>query len=356
MTNIEICEQAKKKIDAGPWNYLVGGAEDELSLRRNRKIFQKWNFVPHVLRDVKTLDLTTTFLKTKLRLPIIAAPIGGLTQFHEQGEYEWARGLSGSDIAGAVSGVARVEFEKIILETKSPLYHQLYFFGDDSWVKDQLQRAQACGYQAIVVTVDTPYYSLRERDLRANYDARAAGWRTAPEPPDRSRNPTLDWRKLDKIRGYTKLPLIIKGISAPADVKQAAKEKVAGVWISNHGGRCSDNSLSTLESLVRLRPILRKSSLEVVFDGGVRRGSQVLTALLLGADVVALGRLSLYGLIWDGAQGMKKVFDNLEVELRCAMGLLGLTHLQFKGKAMDQYIVENPAAMVLETLWDRVEE
>ena len=111
MTNIEICEQAKKKLDIRAWNYLVGGAEDELSLRRNRKIFQKWNFVPHVLRDVSGLDLTTTFLKTKLRLPIIASPIGGLTQFHGQGDYEWARGLSASEIVGTVSGVARVEFE-----------------------------------------------------------------------------------------------------------------------------------------------------------------------------------------------------------------------------------------------------
>jgi isopentenyl diphosphate isomerase/L-lactate dehydrogenase-like FMN-dependent dehydrogenase len=355
MTNIEICEHAKKKIDTGAWNYLVGGAEDELSLRRNRKIFQKWNFVPHVLRDVNALDLTTTFLRTELRLPIIAAPVGGLTQFHAQGEYEWARGLSASDIAGTVSGVARVEFEKIILETKSPLYYQLYFFGDDHWVEDQLKRAEACGYQAVVVTVDTPYYSRRERDLRADYDARTAGWRTAAQPPDSSRNPTLDWRKLEKIRGYTKLPLIIKGISAPADVKQAGKEKIDGVWISNHGGRCTDNSLSALESLVRLRPLLKNSSLEVIYDGGVRRGSEVLTALLLGADVVALGRLPVYGLIWDGAEGMKEVFENLEAELRCAMGLLGLTRLQFKGKGMDQYIVENPAAVVLDTVWDQVE-
>ena len=336
MTNIGICQQAKKKIDTGAWNYLVGGAEDELSLRRNRKIFQKWNFVPHVLRDVAALDLTTTFLKTKLRLPINAAPIGGLTQFHGQGDYEWARGLSASDIAGTVSGVARVEFEKIILETKSPLYYQLYFFGDDHWVRDQLKRAQACGYQAVVVTVDTPYCSLRERDLRANYDANGAGWRTATQPPDRSRNSTLDWRELEKIRGYTNLPLIIKGITAPADVKQAGKEKIDAIWISNHGGRCTDNSLSALESLVRLRPVLKKSSLEVIFDGGVRRGSEVLMALLLGVDVVALGRLPVYGLIWDGAQGMKKVFENLEVELRCAMGLLGLTRLQFKGNGMDQ--------------------
>ena len=311
--------------------------------------------MPHVLRDVSALDLTTTFLKTKLRLPIIAAPIGGLTQFHAQGEYEWARGLSASEIAGTVSGVARVEFEKIVSESKCPLYYQLYFFGDDHWVKDQLQRAQACGYQAVVVTVDTPYYSLRERDLRANYDARTAGWRTAAEPPDRSRNPTLDWRKLEKIRGYTKLPLIIKGISAPADVKQAGTEKIDGVWISNHGGRCIDNSLSTLESLVRLRPLLKKSSLDVIFDGGVRRGSEILTALLSGADVVALGRLPLYGLIWDGAPGMKRVFENLEAELRCAMGLLGLTRLRFKGKSMDQYIAENPAAVILDTLWDQAE-
>jgi isopentenyl diphosphate isomerase/L-lactate dehydrogenase-like FMN-dependent dehydrogenase len=97
------------------------------------------------------------------------------------------------------------------------------------------------------------------------------------------------------MRGYTKLPLIIKGISAPADLRQAGKEKIDGVWISNHGGRCTDNSLSALESLARLRPALKKSSLEVIFDGGVRRGSEVLTALLLGADVVALGRLRVSG-------------------------------------------------------------
>ena len=355
MINVQICSEAKHKMDKGAWNYLIGGSESELGLRRNRHAFQKWAFLPQVLQDVSKIDLSTSFLNIPLRLPVIAAPIGGLTQFHKRGDLEWASGLSLAQVVGVTSGVARVEFEKIIKETSSPLFYQHYFFGDDVWVKDQLQLAESCGYQAILVTVDTAYYGNRERDILGNYDPRYAGWRTAPQPPDRSRNTKLDWLELEKLRTYTELPLIIKGIVSPKDVKRAIEMQVDALWISNHGGRQLDNTTSTLDSLVRVASLCDESSMSLIFDGGIRRGSDVLLALLLGADIVAVGRLPIYGLILDGAQGIKKVFDNLVEELTSTMGLVGLTQINFAQDDTNSRI-ERLDTHILDTVWDKLEE
>jgi len=354
MINIEYALAAKKLLEPGIWNYLVGGSEDELALRRNRNAFQDWAFIPRVLIDVSQLNLTKTIFNIPLKIPVIGSPIGGLTKMHEKGDSEWARGIAQAEIVGAVSGVARIKPQEIIKGSNANLLFQLYFYGNYDWVKEQVQMAEKCGYQAIILTVDTPYYGLRERDILGKFDPRQVGWSSAPPPPDRSCNVRLNWASVKRIQTFTSLPFIIKGIVNPEDVQIAAEHGVAAIWLSNHGGRQLDYSLPTLEVLTRIAPTCRKYSLPIVFDGGIRRGSDVLLALLLGADVVAVGRLPIYGLAVDGANGMKTVFENLENELRTAMGLVGLTSLSFNYNDLQDRLVRRDDSP-LSTRWDEIE-
>lgn len=327
MINRQIAEQAKLNLDSGPWSYLVGGAENELALRRNRHAFQRWSFVPQGLHDLSKIDSSTQLFNKKLDVPIIAAPIGGITQFHKEGDFAWVKGLAKSNITGVVSGVTRVEFENLLKEVDSSFFFQLYFFGDDQWVEKKLKMAEACGYQAIVVTIDTKCFGQRERDIIGNYDSRKAGWRTTPEPPNRDRNLKLTVKELQKMRGYTKLPFIVKGVFSLEDVHMCLDMGVDAIWISNHGGRQLDYVSSGLSALVELAPVCHSKSIPVIYDGGIRRGSEALMAYLLGADVVAVGRLPIYGLIVDGENGVKQVMDNLKQEFLNTMGQIGLLHL-----------------------------
>ena len=352
--NYQLGVEAKQKLDPAVWNYLVGGAEDEIALQRNRLAFQKWSLLPRVLTDVSALDLRSQLLGIPMQLPVIAAPIGGLTKFHEEGDSEWAKGLAAAGVIGTVSGVARIKPEEIIQTSQATLLYQLYYFGDDEWVGNQLRTAEAVGYKAIVVTVDTAYYTQRERDILAHYDARHAGWRSAPNPPDRLRNRRLDWNALKFIQSCTRLPVILKGACFPADVERAFDCGIQAIWVSNHGGRQLDNTLSSLEALVPLVPVCKAANIPLIVDGGIRRGSHVLLALLLGATAVSVGRLPVYGLAAQGAAGVKQVFENLETELRTAMGLMGITNLEFDESLMRERLIQsNPP--YLPTKWDVLE-
>jgi isopentenyl diphosphate isomerase/L-lactate dehydrogenase-like FMN-dependent dehydrogenase len=354
MINIEIARKAKEKLEAGPWAYLSGGADDEIALRRNRQAFQSWAFQPEALHDVSAIDTTAKLFGIDMPLPVIGAPIGGLTLFHERGDLEMAKGLGLAKMAGTISGVARVEIEKIMKEASAPQLFQLYFFGDDTWVKDQVQKAESLGCKAIVVTVDTKYFGQRERDLLLNFDARQHGWRSAPLPPDRERNPKLNLKELEKIKKYTKLPFVIKGITSAHDVKEAIKLGVDAVWISNHGGRQLDHVSSSLESLVDAATICEKKNVKVIFDGGIRRGSEVLIAWLLGADYVALGRLLVYGLAYKGAEGLQEAVANLQTELKNAMGLIGIGSLEID-KASRRKKLQKLQPNFFRTQWDELE-
>jgi len=274
---------------------------------------------------------------------------------HQEGDIEWARGLDEAGILGTISGVARISPEEIMQASQATLLYQLYVYGDDTWVRDKVQMAESCGYKAIVVTVDSPYYGQRERDVLAGYDPRNVGWRTAVNPPDRRCIQRLDWDWIQRIQSHTSLPVVLKGLVHPEDAKTASKLSIAAIWISNHGGRQLDHSLPTLEVLERIAPTCRKFSMPIVFDGGIRRGADVLLALLLGADVVAVGRLPIFGLAVDGASGIKTVFDNLENELRTAMGMVGLTSLSFKYNDFQDRLVrrDDPS---LSTRWDKIEK
>lgn len=354
MINFEFLQEARKKADPKAWGYLIGGAEDEITLRRNRAAFQDWSFLPTALTDISHIDTETRFLGLSLPYPIVAAPVGGLTQFHPEGEVEWAHGVKEARTLGALSGVSRIEASRVIQESGAMLYFQLYFFGDDQWVKTQVTDAEKSGYRGIVITTDTAYYGQRERDILAKYDSRNAGRRTAPPPPDRDRNTKLTWNEVKKIVSYTKLPVFLKGVFLPEDVKKAKLVGIKGLWISNHGGRQLDLLPSTLSLLRTLAPACRKAAMPIIFDGGVRRGGEAAMALHMGADLVALGRLPIYGLISKGREGVKLVFDQFISELKLTMGLLGVNSVQQLKSSKPVRLIPHTGQR-FETKWDREE-
>jgi isopentenyl diphosphate isomerase/L-lactate dehydrogenase-like FMN-dependent dehydrogenase len=354
MINIEIAKEAKKKLSAQLWDYLAGGSDDEIALRRNRQAFQKWAFSPKVLKDVSQIDLKRRFLNLSLNMPVISAPIGGLIQFHADGDCEWARGIKQAGSVGVVSGASRMHPRQILDESGANLFYQLYAYGDEHWIKDQIDMVEACGYQALVVNVDSAYFGQRERDILNGYDSRQVRWITAAPPPNRLLNRCLDWHLLARIQSWTKLSVILKGLSHPEDAKKAIQMGVKALWISNHGGRQLDLIPSSLEQVKVLAPLCRKASIPLIMDGGIRRGSDVLLALLLGADLVALGRLPVYGLLVDGAGGVCKVMKNIEQELRAAMGLVGLTNLNLNAQSSENYLTRLQDTPLM-TRWDALE-
>ncbi len=352
MTNLQILIEARKKADSNAWHFLTGGANDEIAARRNRGAFQNWALVPRVLKDVSRIDTAVRFLGMDLPMPVMAAPVGHLTLFHEDGELAWAQGLSQTGVLGTVSGVARFAIDEIMAQGQAPMFFQLYFHGDDLWVKERVQWAEALGYKAIVITVDTAYNPQRERLAMNGYDYRQHGRRQVHVNPAPQRIPALDWQEVDKIRSYTHLPVVIKGVASEQDVRQCVKYNIDAVWISNHGGRMLDYSGSALDALTRLGPLCKTAGLPVIFDGGVRRGAEVLMAMMLGADLVALGRLAIYGLIYNGAEGVAHVFENVRAELTATMGTMGMTDLHTKPREVTLVGSTGP---IFQTLWDAAE-
>jgi isopentenyl diphosphate isomerase/L-lactate dehydrogenase-like FMN-dependent dehydrogenase len=353
LINIQIADLARQQLDAPIWGYLAGGAEDEIALRRNRSIFQTMSIVPRVLSDTTQLNMRKKFWGIDFRIPVIAAPIGGLVQFHEDGDIAWAQGLAEAGIVGVTSGVARIDPREIAANADT-LFYQLYPYGDSIWMLEQIQMAVSSGYKAIVVTVDVPYLSIRERDRLGDYDATKVKYRYANNPPDRSMSSSFDWAGLSYIIKNSKLPVIIKGIMHVNDAEKAIQMGAQGVWISNHGGRQLDKAPAPLSVLPKIASVCRSKGIPVILDGGIRRGSDILLATILGADIVAVGRLPVYGLATNGKGGVAQVFDNLTQELRISMGLAGISELSFKLGGEGDYLQEEPLSTI-PSRWDKLE-
>lgn len=357
MINLEYLKTAKEKTESGPWHYLVGGAEEEISLRRNRLVYQNWGLKPFSCRDVSGVDLSTDFLGFKMRAPIFASPIGSLTLFHKDGEIEWAKGVKGANLYGALSGVTRMEPKDVIEQSHANLFLQLYAYGDWTWISRYVESNIDRGYKAVVVTTDTTWPAIRDRDEIIDYNARFDGFRAAAPPPDHEKSKCLNWDIVEKLVELVDVPVILKGIMNTADVKKAKQLGVKAIWISNHGGRQLSHACATLELLEELAPICKQYELPIVFDGGVRRGSEALIALLLGADLIALGRLAIFGLIVDGAKGVTSVFDNFEKELTANMGMCGLRSIKELHDNRSNCLQKlNSESAPLLTRWDAIEQ
>lgn len=329
---------ARERLDQMVYDYYAGGAEDEITLRENRAAFRRRFLKYRVLVDVAERDPSATVLGIRLPFPIILAPTSMHRLVHPDGEAETARAAAELGALMTLSTISSVSLEDVAAAAPgAPRWFQLYCYRDRAITEQLVKRAYEAGYTALVITVDVPLLGRRERDIRnvftpppgvhfANFDVRppAPGQERSALAAwiDNLQTPTLAWDDLAWLRSLAPWPMIIKGIVRADDAKRAVDLGADGVWVSNHGGRQLDGAIPTIEALPEIAAAVggRKT---VILDGGVRRGTDVLKALALGADAVAVGRPQLWGLAAAGAAGVRRVLEMLRDELSLAMALAG---------------------------------
>ena len=335
---------AVTRVERTAWDYYRSGADDEVTLRANRAAFERWRLRPRMLVDVSVVDTATTVLGTAVRAPILVAPTAYHCLAHPEGECETARGAGAAGTLMVVSTLATRRLEHVAQAASGPLWFQLYVYKDRSVSEALVQRAEAAGYRALVLTVDTPRLGNRDRDRRNGFalppHLHMANFTDEENQTDRetrtseegtsglARHTTamfdasLTWDAVDWLRSLTQLPVVVKGILTPEDATLAVQHGAAGIIVSNHGGRQLDGALATMEALPDVIEAA-DGRCEVYLDGGVRRGTDVLKALALGARAVLVGRPILWGVAANGADGVRHVLDLLHDELELAMILAG---------------------------------
>jgi 4-hydroxymandelate oxidase len=324
---------AKERLPKEEYDYIAGGATDEISVERNRRAYESWALRPRVLRDVSALDLSTTVLGSKVSLPVLIAPCGGHKKAHPDGELATYRAAAACGTILAVSANSSTAFEDLANAATGQLWVQLYPFRDREMTKEWLKRARDAGYKAACVTLDSQWPPKRERNIRnnyrrirgVNYPKAATENAHAPRPAGRAgegSDPGATWDDLAWIKSASDIPIIAKGIMTGEDVELCAAAGADAVIVSNHGGRHLDNTLATIEVLSEA-VAAAKGKLEVLLDGGIRRGADVVKALALGAKAVFIGRPLFWGLAVDGEQGVIRVLNILREEIEITMAKCG---------------------------------
>jgi glycolate oxidase len=319
MTLHEFIPAARRRLTDDKWDYLVGGAETETTLRRNRLALDSLGFRPRVLRDVSSIDCSGSFFGRKVRLPVMLAPVGSIQRFDPGGGAAVARAAAAFGVPTMVSSVCEPGLEKTAAAATGPKIFQLYVRGDDAWVEAIIDRTMAAGYDAFAFTVDVAVYSRRERDI-----SKRAVVRSTTDASGERCQAALSWAQIKRFRQRCKLPLIIKGIQTAEDAAIACDHGVDGIYVTNHGGRQLDHGRGTIDILQEVVPAVRGRA-QIIVDGGFCRGTDVIKALALGANMVSVGRLYLYGLAAAGEAGVHRLLELLEAEVRIGLGLLGAT-------------------------------
>ena len=321
---------AKERLPKEEYDYIAGGATDEISVDRNRRAYASWAFRPRVLRDVSALDLSTTVLGTKLSLPVLIAPCGGHKRAHPEGELATYSAAVARGTVLAVSANSNTSFEDLAKSAKGHLWVQMYPFRDKEMTREWLKRVKDNAYEAVIVTLDSQWPPKRERNIRNNYQ-RTRGINypktgaDTPRPGGRAgegSDPAATWQDLDWIKKAAGLPVVAKGIMTGEDVELCIEAGADGVIVSNHGGRHLDNTLATVEVLPEAVAAAR-DKLEVYLDGGIRRGADVVKAIALGAKAVFIGRPLFWGLAVNGEKGVVRVLDILREEIEITMAKCG---------------------------------
>jgi len=318
--------------------YVCGGAADELTLRANCEDWQRMRLMPKALVDVSQIDLKTEVLSQPFSLPILLAPTAFNRLCHPEAELATVQGANRAGAGMILSSLSTEPVEEVARTAQNPLWFQLYAQADRGLTRQMVDRAEAAGCKAICVTVDTPVLGARHRETRTNFalppdcelpnlNLGAVSHRpTGGEIYSELLNAALTWKDIEWLRSITKLPVLLKGVLNPDDAVRAVETGVAGVIVSNHGARNLDTLPSTAAALPRIVDKVQ-GKLPLLVDGGIRRGTDVLKALALGAQAVLIGRPYLYGLAVAGAEGVARVVDILRRELMMAMALTGRTSI-----------------------------
>jgi lactate 2-monooxygenase len=343
----EALEQAAQaKLSPEAFAYIAGGAGRELTMSANLAAFERRRIIPRMLRDVSTRSLQTTLLGKPRPHPILAAPIGVQELAHPDADLAAARACAALGVPFVISNQASHSMEEIAAAMgDAPRWFQLYWSKSDDLVASLVRRAEGCGCEAIVVTLDTTMLGWRTRDLELGYlpflQGRGIAQYTSDpvflamlgdRAGDRQAaamlfmqiysNPALTWNRLAFLRQHTKLPILLKGINLVADADAALEAGMDGIIVSNHGGRQLDGGIAALDALDLIAQS-HAGKLPILFDSGVRTGADIFKALALGADAVLIGRPYIYGLALEGQTGVTEVLQNLIAELDLTMGLAG---------------------------------
>ena len=337
---LELEALAGDALDPGVFDYISGGSDDEISIRRNREDFDRLVLRPRVLVDVSNVSVATTVLGTPISMPVLMAPAAGHKLCCPDGELSTARAAAAAETVIILSTVSTTSMEEVAAETSGPKWFQLYVYKDRGVTRNLIERAEAAGFRALCVTVDVPAIGNRERDLRnaftfppeyplANFvgmdlerltvGAQGTGLGTYIAS---KWDPALSWEGIEWMRSITGLPIVLKGILTGEDASLAVEHGASAIVVSNHGGRQLDSVESGIAALPEVVEAVA-GRIEVLMDGGIRRGTDVLKALALGARAVLVGRPYMYGLAVGGEEGALRVLTLLRNELITAMALSG---------------------------------
>jgi isopentenyl diphosphate isomerase/L-lactate dehydrogenase-like FMN-dependent dehydrogenase len=316
----ELIRKARANLNQNAWDYIIGGAETETTLRRNRMALDEIAFRPRVLRDVSRVDASVERFGRKLRLPVMIAPVGALEIFDPSGAAAVARGAGTFGAAHMLSSVSEPGLEKVAEAAPDALrIYQLYVRGDDAFVEDFVSRAVANRYSAFCLTVDTAHYSRRERDITKRY-VRESRLRSTGGDYQKG----LSWRTVELIKDKFKIPLVIKGIATAEDAEIALDHGVDWIYVSNHGGRQLDHGRGAMHVLPEIVEAV-KGRAKIMVDGGFCRGTDIVKGIASGADLVGIGRLQCWALSAAGEAGVARMLELLEDEVIRCLGLLGAT-------------------------------
>jgi isopentenyl diphosphate isomerase/L-lactate dehydrogenase-like FMN-dependent dehydrogenase len=330
----EIVAAAAAKVDPKVWCYFEGGAGDEVTLRANVAAFGRWLLRPRMLVDVAEVSTATTVLGTTVSMPLLVAPFAMQRLLDPEGEVATARAAQAAGTLMCVSTVTTRTHDEVAAVGDAPRWLQLYVLKDRQRTLDHVAEAREAGYSALALTVDAPYLGVRERDLRLGFEVPAE----LPLPYVKGLDPklamtlaqqfemtpSLTWRDLEWIASESQMPVVLKGLLTREDALLAVEHGAAGVLVSNHGGRQLDGVAATLDALPEVVEAVA-GRCEVYVDGGIRRGTDVLKALALGARAALVARPVAAGLALGGEAGVARVLEIFRAEIEVGLALLGCT-------------------------------
>ena len=329
-------EIAKKQLNKGDYDFIAGAATDEITLRRTREVLDSIIMKPRMMVDVSQLDLGTTVLGQKISFPVMLAPAGNHGAAHMEAELATVRAAGKADTLMVLSSHSAKTLEDVAEAATGPIWFQQYFFKDRELTLGMAARAKEAGYSALCLTLDAKIVPKRERNIRNDYvgpvspnyahlDLGTHSWKfaaDAPAGPSDIRDQATTWTDLEWLAGETKLPIVVKGIMTGEDGRRAAESGAKAVIVSNHGTRYLDTTFTTIEVLPEVVEQVAGKA-EVYMDGGIRRGTDIVKALALGARSVLLGRPLFWGLAVDGEDGVSSMLEILRDELAATMGMCG---------------------------------
>lgn len=326
---------AAESLDAGVLGYFAGGADDERTLRDNLAAYGRWHLRPRVLVDVGETTAATTVLGMPVSMPLLVAPVAMQGALHADGELGTARAAAATGTVMCLSTLATAAPAEVAAATPGASHwFQVYVFRDRAVTRNLVDQAVDAGFSALVVTVDAPLLGRRERDLRTGFtfpvdltvpSVVAGGLDSrGMRPVDLLSliDPTLSWRDIEELASSSSLPVVVKGVLTAEDARLACEHGAAAIVVSNHGGRQLDGVPATLDVLSEVVDAVAGRA-EVLLDGGIRRGTDVVKALALGAQAVLAGRAVIWGLAVDGEAGALRVLELLRDEIRLALALAG---------------------------------